>query len=50
MRVCLLCWSFSLFGCLIDRLVEYSVGSLLVCLFARLVVCDVCVLFCLLLV
>ena len=42
--------SFDLFGLLMDRLVEYSVGSLLVCSFARLVVCFVCVVFCLLLV
>ena len=43
--VCLLRWSFALFGCLDDGLVEYLVGSLLVCLFARLVVCYGCVLF-----
>ena len=51
MSLCLLCWSFALLGCLIDGLVEYSVGSLLVVVvFARLVVCYVCLLFCLLLV
>ena len=50
MSVCLLIWPFALFGCLIDCLVIYSVGSLLVCSFARLVVCYACLLFCLLLV
>ena len=50
MSVCLLIWSFVLFDCLDDGLVEYSVGSLLVSSFARLVVRCGCVLFCLLLV
>ena len=44
MSVRLLIWSFALCGCLDDGVVEYSVGSLLVCAFARLVVCCVCVL------
>ena len=39
MSVCLLVWSFALFGCLGDGLVEYSVGSLLACLFDRLFFC-----------
>ena len=47
--VCLLIWSFALFGCLMDGLVEYSVGSLLACSFARVVVCYPCFVFCLLL-
>ena len=38
MIVCLLIWSFALFGCLDGGLVASSVGSLLICLFARLVV------------
>ena len=50
MGVCLLILSCALFACLGDGLVECSVGSLLVCLFARLVVCFVCLLFCVLLV
>ena len=50
MSVCVLIWSFALFGCLDDGLVEYSVGSLIVCLFVSLVVCYVCLLFCVLLV
>ena len=50
MGVCLLIWSFALIGCLGVGVVEYSVGSLLVCAFARLVVCYVCLLLCLLLV
>ena len=50
MSVCLLIWSVALLGCLDDGLVEYSLGSLLVCLFVRLVVCYVCRFVCLLLV
>ena len=50
MSVCLLIWPFVLFGALIDCLVESSFGSLLICSFARLDVCYVCLLFCLLLV
>ena len=46
MSVRLLIWSFALFSCLIDGLVEYSVGSLLVFMVARLDVCFVCLLFC----
>ena len=38
MNVCLLSWSLALFGCLL------SVGSLLVSLFACLVVCYGCLL------
>ena len=50
MGVCFFVWSCALFGCSDDGVVEYLVGSLLACLFARLVVCHVCLLFCVLLV
>ena len=51
MSVCLLSWVFVLFGCLIDGLVEYSVGTWLVYAFARLGVCFMfvyCFVYCLL--